>query len=457
MHAPDRVATLRREDLLPALDDPALAAINFLNEVIDRYPQAISFAPGAPADELLQGIDVAACLERYRSYLASDRGLDEAQVRRHLFQYGPAGGQINALLAAALQVDEGIAVDPRAVVVTVGAQEAMLLALRVLCPAPTDVVAVVNPSFVGLVGAARVLGVPTVPVDDVGAGPDLDALVAACVAARREGRRVRALYVAPDHANPSGSRMDLAARQRLLALADAHDFLVLEDNAYGFTAEWDGRLPTLKALDRGGRVVHIGTCAKICLPGVRIGFVVADQPVLAADGRRRLLADELTAVKSMVTVNTSPICQAIVGGMLLQHGGSLAALARPKGEHYRRHLAHLLAALDKHLPEPERAALGVRFNRPEGGFFVRVRVPVEADEALLDWSAREHGVLWTPMRSFHLDGQGTHELRLSASYLTAARIDEGVARLARFLRDPRVQGTGRGMPAPGADSRKAIA
>ncbi|MDT9002109.1 PLP-dependent aminotransferase family protein [Paucibacter sp. APW11] len=425
---------LQREQLLPALADPALSAINFLNEVIDRYPRAISFAPGAPSEDLLDGIELPALIERYCSYLREDKGLSEAQVRRHLYQYGPARGHINGLIARAMLVDECISVDPRAIVVTVGAQEAMLLALRVLCPAPEDCVAVVNPSFVGIVGAAKVLGVATIAIADTSDGVNLAALEAACRQARDRGQRIRALYVAPDHANPSGSLMQRVQREQLLALAERHDFIVIEDNAYGFTAEWETRLPTLKALDQAGRVLYIGTCAKICVPGVRIGFAIADQEVIDAQGRKGLLADELTLVKSMVTVNTSPICQAIVGGMLLQHGGSLAAIARPKAELYRRQLGHLLVALERHLPRPVQAELGISWNRPSGGFFVRMQLPVIADERLLELSAREYGVLWTPMRSFYLDGQGSCELRLSCSYLRPAVIDEGVERLARFLR-----------------------
>ncbi|MFD0891099.1 aminotransferase class I/II-fold pyridoxal phosphate-dependent enzyme, partial [Streptosporangium algeriense] len=71
---------------------------------------------------------------------------------------------------------------------------------------------------------------------------------------------------------------------------------------------------------------------------------------------------------------------------------------------------------------------------PAGGFFVRVDLPVPADIALLDACAREHGVLWTPMSQFHPGGGGERQLRLSCSYLTAEEIEEGVRRLARFLR-----------------------
>jgi (S)-3,5-dihydroxyphenylglycine transaminase len=185
----------------------------------------------------------------------------------------------------------------------------------------------------------------------------------------------------------------------------------------------------LKALDTEGRVIHIGTFAKICFPGARVGYVVADQRVGAGE---RLLADELARLKSMVTVNTSPLSQAVIGGMLLEHGGSLAGLSARKSEFYRRSLSHLLAALDRHLPDGLPA--GISWNRPEGGFFVRVRLPVPADLDLLETSSARYGVLWTPMAPFFLDSAGDFQLRLSCSYLDPDTIEEGVRRLADFLK-----------------------
>src|SRR5439155_1358377 len=56
-----------------------------------------------------------------------------------------------------------------------------------------------------------------------------------------------------------------------------------------------------------------------------------------------------------------------------------------------------------------------------------------ADAALLELSAREYGVLWTPMSMFYLGTGGERQLRLSASYLQPDEIEEGVRRIARLL------------------------
>ncbi|UWI58549.1 PLP-dependent aminotransferase family protein [Xanthomonas oryzae] len=435
---PPAMAMLDPRQLHPCLDEPVMGAIDFLNEVIDRYPDAISFAPGAPAPTLLEPLDLSAHLQTYLAHLAQTEGLGELQVRRRLFQYGPSRGIINALLAQALRQDQSLDIAPSSIVVTVGFQEAMFLVLRALFATPGDVLAVVQPCFVGAMGAARALDIPLQGIDEHDGRVDMEQLHRACTALRAQGRRVRALYVAPDVSNPSGSLLDRQQRQALLDAADAHDFWLLEDSTYGFTVPQAQRLPSLKAMDRTGRVIHMGTFAKIALPGIRVGFVIADQCV---DGRSpRLLADALATLKSMLTVNTSPVCQAIAAGMLLSSGGSLAALGAERAAFYQGKLARLLAGLQHELGDLAAAHPGLRWNRPMGGFFVCLQLGVQVDADLLELSARDHGVLWTPMRMFYLDGGGQHSLRLSCSYLTDAQIDDGVKRLRRFLCDPRVLG-----------------
>ena len=428
------MTVLDQADLYDALTSPVMRSISFLNEVMTRFPDAVSFAPGAPNLVFLDEFDAARHIDRYLRYLRDERGMDPARARRLLCEYGPSRGLINDVIAEALRRDHGRPVAPQHIVVTVGAQEAMLLALRAVCRDARDILAVHSPCFAGIVGAAKVLGVETVAVPETDGGLDLAGLAAACQAARCTGRRLRACYVAPDYANPSGTFLDLPVRQRLLDLAAQEDLLLLEDNAYGFTAAPEAELPTLKLLDQDARVLYLATFAKVCLPGARVGFVHAETPVRAADGTTHPLADDIAALKSMVTVNTSPICQAVVAGMLLEHGGSLRELGLRKGARYRRGLRALLDALDRHLGDADWLPPTVRWNRPTGGFFVRMRLPIRADLALLETCAAEFGVLWTPMSQFCLDDACDNELRLSCSYLTDAQIEEGVARLARFLR-----------------------
>ncbi|MFF4383419.1 aminotransferase class I/II-fold pyridoxal phosphate-dependent enzyme [Kitasatospora sp. NPDC001547] len=429
---PARPGDLRREDLHGSVSDPVLDTMNFLNEVTQRYPEAISFAPGRPYAGFFETEQVFTHLRRYLDHLA-EGGASPEDVRSALFQYGPAAGQIRELIADALRADEGVDVPAESIVVTVGAQEAMLIAVRALIAGPEDVLLVSSPCYVGITGAARLFDIEPTAVPE---GPDgfrCADLEAAILAERARGRRPRAFYVVPDHSNPSGTTMPLEQRRELLDLADRHDLLVLEDSPYRMVSP--GRqLPTLKALDRRRRVVHLGSLSKTLFPGARVGYAVADQVVVGADGSTGLLAEELTRIKSMVTVNTSPVSQAVVAGMLLAAGGRTSESNAGTAAYYGDAMRATLSELDRCFPEAERAALGLRWNEPTGGFFLAVDVPFTADNAALELCAENFGVIWTPMSYFFPQGGGERSLRLSVSYLTRPQIAEGVGRLADFVR-----------------------
>jgi (S)-3,5-dihydroxyphenylglycine transaminase len=282
---------------------------------------------------------------------------------------------------------------------------------------------------VGITGAARLLDIEVVAVPEGPLGLDPQAVGEAAQRVRAEGKNPRALYVVPDFSNPSGDCLDVATRKGLLAVAESEDLLILEDDPYGLFGLDDRARPRLKSLDTGQHVIYLGTLAKSCFPGARVGFLVADQTVVDSAGRTTLLAEELSTVKSMLTVNTSPIGQAVVGGLLLEYDCSLRAANREKIEFYRANMHALLDALAEHMPQ------GVTWNQPAGGFFAVLQVPLKADVELLELSASRFGVLWTPMSFFYPGGGGEHALRLSSSYLEAEQIREGVRRLGSFLRD----------------------
>ena len=448
---PPRVHTdLSTEHLHPSLEDAALNSMNFLNEIANHYPDAVSLAAGRPFEEFWDLDELPRYLARFSEYLRDDLGYDEERVRRTLFQYGRTKGIVHELVAASLELDEGISVDPEAVVVTVGCQEAMVLVLRALRSGPKDVLLAVSPTYVGLTGAARLVDMPVLPVASGAAGVDLDDLLAQIQRARTAGLRPRACYVMPDFANPSGVSMPEGTRRALLSLAREEDFLLLEDNPYGLFHGDAERIPTLKALDVARRVVYLGSFAKTVLPGARVGYVIADQTVTAADGTVGLLADELSKIKSMLTVNTPALAQAIVGGKLLEHGCSLVRATRREREVYAANRTRIIEGLAARFGEGS----PVGWNVPAGGFFVVVTVPFPVDDALLTRSARDYGVLWTPMYHFYDtaadSGEGIRSLRLSCSTVNATQIDTGLDRLTRLISDELTRR--RGVPVPSVRS-----
>ncbi|WP_078626237.1 PLP-dependent aminotransferase family protein [Streptomyces sp. NRRL S-241] len=434
--APTRLRTtdpLRVDELHGSLSDPVLGSMTLLNEITGRYPDAVSFAAGRPYEKFYDPGQLHTYLERFTCYLQEDLGRTPAQVRTALFQYGHTKGLLTELLVQNLAVDEGITADPDAIVVTTGCQEAMILLLRALRTDDRDVILAPAPTYVGFLGAARLMDMPVRPVKEGAGGIDVDDLVTQIRAARSSGLRPRACYVVPDFANPSGLSMDLESRKRLLEAAATEGILLIEDNPYSLFNAGAERLPTLKALDRRKNVVYVGSFAKTVFPGARVGYVVADQPVEGvAAGEGPLLADQLAKLKSMLTLNTSTISQAVIGGKLLENAGNMASATRREAEVYARNLQAVLDGLRRHFPHPDSQ---VSWNIPGGGMFAVVTLPFETDDAMLEYSAAHFGVLWTPMRHFYAGTGGTHQIRLSFSVLTSEQIDLGLSRLAALVHD----------------------
>src|SRR6185295_4589329 len=188
--------------LKPCFQDPLLEVMNFLNEVVMRYPRAVSFAPGRPAE---QHFDVEASLARVPAFVAhraAARGVSELAVYNELGQYNRTNGIIHDLIARQLEIDEGIRTTPEAIVVTAGCQEGMAILLAGLFDPATDVLLASDPTYIGITGLARVLGVPVVAVPTGESGLDPATAARTIAEVERSGRRPRALYDIPDFNNP---------------------------------------------------------------------------------------------------------------------------------------------------------------------------------------------------------------------------------------------------------------
>ncbi len=413
-----------------AFEDPLLDVMNFLNEVVQRYPRAVSFAPGRPAENLFDVEGSLSAIPRFVDWRAKRRGTDAQAVYRELGQYGATNGILQELIVAQLAADEGIQADPGSIVVTCGCQEAMALLLLTLFTPGRDVLLSSDPTYIGITGLARILGIEVAPV---AMGPDglETATVAAAIArVRASGGRPRALYDIPDFNNPLGTALPVEVRRTLLALLRDEGVLLFEDNPYGMFAYDGGSVPTVKSLDLDRGVIYLGSFSKTLFPGLRVGYLVVDQEVVGKNGGSRSLAGELSKVKSLTTVNTPPLMQATAGGLLLEAGGSLRGLVGRKLPHYRANRDAMLAALEREL-----AGTGATWNRPAGGFFLTLDLPFEFGPEELDVCARDYGVICCPMRFFALAPGRERQVRFSFSYVTPEQVEEGVSGFARFVRE----------------------
>ena len=194
--------------------------------------------------------------------------------------YGdPAGdAQLRELIAAYLRSSRGLQCDPAQIVVTCGSQQAISLCAQLLIE-PGDSVAVEDPGYRAAAHALSIAGAQLRGIAVDGDGLDVAALerVGAC----------RLAYVTPSHQYPTGVTLSLPRRLALLDWAERNEAWIIEDDYDGEYRYSGTPLAPLAALDRGQRVVYVGTFSKIAFPGLRLGYLVLPPSLARAFARRR--------------------------------------------------------------------------------------------------------------------------------------------------------------------------
>jgi DNA-binding transcriptional MocR family regulator len=251
-------------------------------------------------------------------------------------------------------------------------------------------------------------------MDDDGIVPE--ALEEALAQLASEGRRVKFLYTVPNHQNPAGVSLSVARRERVAAIAEEADLIVLEDNPYGLL-DFEGRTwPAFLDLIPD-RVVYVGTVSKTFAPGARIGWIAAPTPI----------RDKLVLLREAADLCPSNLTQMVVETWLTRQ--PWAEQIKRFREVYRERAEAMLGALASEFPA------GCRWTRPTGGFYVWVTLPTGIDTSALLAKAIQHRVAYVPGRGFYADGQGGDQLRLCYSFPPPERIHEGIVRLGELLHE----------------------
>ncbi len=333
-------------------------------------------------------------------------------MREETLQYGPLHG-LDALRdgLVALLAEDGVRTVRDAIVVVNGGKQALELVARALL-SPGDLVALTAPTFLTAIAIFRREGAVFLPVPLDGDGMRVDLLEAAIVARRAAGLAgPKLVFDMPDFHNPTGVTMSLERRRRLLDLAEAHDFVILEDDPYRRIRFEGTALPPIRSLDpTGRRVVGVGTMAKMLAPGLKVGWVDAD-PALV----RRIAALKMDG-------GSAPLAQRIVADLI--GSGRLAAITRAIADGMRAHRDALADGLERHVP-------ALRFRRPAGGYFLWGELPDGMDGDRFAEAAARHGVaLFSGVHCF-ADEPRRNTLRLCYSVCTPTELARAAEALGR--------------------------
>ena len=363
--------------------------LNAIYSFAGGYPSAETF----PLDEIRQ--TVSEVIDKYGG---------------KAFQYGATQGVTE--LREAVAERYGVAVER--VQITSSSQQGIDVCTRVFVD-PGDVVLTSNPTYLGALQSfcsyrADIRGVDHSSDPEVLRG-NYEKVIEQ---ARTEGKTVKFLYMIPDFQNPSGETLTLEERRVLVELAQEYDFLIVEDSPYR-ELRYEGKpVPTMYSLDPD-RVIHLGSFSKIFAPGFRLGWAIAHPDIL----------DRIYVCKQSLDL-CPPILDQYVAAEFLRSGRLDANLCKSI-ELYRSKRDLLLSLLETHMPE------GVKWTRPEGGLFLFLTLPEGFDAVKFYDKALDAGVAYVAGEFFYPDRSGKNTMRLNFSFMTPARISEGVRLLASLV------------------------
>jgi DNA-binding transcriptional MocR family regulator len=369
-------------------------------------PDIVDFAALAP-DETLFPVDT---LRPIFDQLLEERG-------RELLQYGGSQGDVSlrAFIADDLR-RSGIAAETDDIVIVNGIQQGIDLTLRILID-PGDVVLVESPTYTSMLTSLGLYRAEVADANMTPLGIDVE-LVERVV----ERQRPKLIYTMPNFQNPTGVTMDLEHRRELIRIASAHGVPILEDD-YEKELRFAGEpLPSLKALDASGLVLHMGTFSKVLFPGLRLGWIAAPPAMV----------EKLNLAKRAADLHTSSLTQAVVaefcaGGHYRHHLEKLQRI-------YRQRQETILGALERSFPP------AVQWTRPAGGFVVWITLPEHLDSESVLSEARAGGVIATPGTLYFARNRGQNQIRLSFARTEPSSIERGVRVLAAAIRTRLEQG-----------------
>jgi 2-aminoadipate transaminase len=269
-------------------------------------------------------------------------------------------------------------------------------------------------NFILASGSVQAIALAINAFVDPGDGVLVEDLERQILAMKADGVRPKLMYVIPTFQLPTCVETPLVRRERLLELAEEHEIIVLEDNIYGDLRYEGESLPTLLSLDRSGLVLQSHGFSKIVAPALRIGWVCGDEKMIEGLAGVR---QDLGVSQWLARMMTAFMAE----GKLDPHIEMVNDVYR-----HRRDIA--IAAVREHCGD------FVRFDVPQGGFYLWL----ELDEAV-DWDqvgprAAENGVMCRPGERFMADGDSRRFLRLAYSHAPEAELVRGIEALGAAIR-----------------------
>lgn len=364
------------------------------------HPHLISFASGVSDSRQFP-------VEEFRKVLQTVMRRDQIDSLEYGERrgYAPLRKGIAQILAS-----QGLQTHPENILITAGSQQAIFLVVQVLLK-PKDIVLVEDPTYSVALDLFRSLGFQIVGIPVDGQGMQVEKLETLL-----QLHHPKLIYTIPNFHNPTGTCLSSARRRELILLAGKYNVPILEDDFVGDLRYEGHTQPSLKSLDPGGQVIYVSTFSKMLMPGLRVGFIVADGPVY----------NSLLNFKRLSDLATSTLIQRALDAYMTV--GRYQTYLHRSCQIFRARRDAMVAALKRHMP-------GSSFEISKGGLFIWLKLPKMSSTNDLLPTAQREGVSFAPGNSFFIDGKSGKEwIRLNFAAQPVDDIEEGIKRLGLSVR-----------------------
>jgi GntR family transcriptional regulator, regulator for abcA and norABC len=374
---------------------PNLPTIQEIHKV-EPLPNMIRLGTGEPSPELYPQEMMAEILHRLPSKIQS-LGYEEEKGLWALRE------QLSIYLKSF-----GIHASPSSILIVSGALQALqLVSLGLLKRGST--IFLDRPSYLSSLNVFQSAGIQLhgLTVDSTGFDTKY-------IKQQKKRQDASLIYTNPTFHNPTGYVMPLENRKKLLQVCEEVQLPIIEDDVY--RELWLDTPPPqpIKALDKNGSVLYLGSISKALSPGLRIGWVVGPEPVI----------NRLADIKMQTDYGASSLSQWAVAEWL-------------SSGLYGLHLEQMRTALrmrrDVTLKVLEENFTGLaEWQKPSGGFYIWLRLPPAISLRQLFDTALKEGILLNPGNLY--DPNSLHHLRLSYAYASLEQLESGLKKLADIIR-----------------------
>ncbi|MCC3649015.1 MAG: PLP-dependent aminotransferase family protein [Bacillota bacterium] len=367
---------------------------------VTERPEVISFAGGLPAPELFP----VEALKEVCNAVLNEEGAAA-------LQYSTTEGYIPLREAICQRMKSaGIDSSIENVLITSGSQQAIDLTGRLFIN-EGDTIICESPTYLAAINVFKSYNAKFVEVamdDDGMVMEELEQML-------RDHPDAKFIYTIPDFQNPTGRTLKLERRKRMIELANQYDVLILEDNPYGAVRFAGEELPPVKHFDTEGRVIYLSTFSKIFTPGLRLGWICADETFI----------DKYVAFKQTADLHTDSFAQRITAKYMElydieEHINKIKAV-------YKERCTAMLSCIEEFFPNH------LSYSKPEGGLFIWVELPEGIDSAHIFTECLKNNVACVPGAPFFPNGTQKNTLRLNYSNMSKERIIEGMKRMGEVL------------------------